>query len=262
VSRPRPAAPPRRLIVNADDFGLTAGVSRGILAAHRDGIVSSTTVIVTRPIDPALVDALRASGLGVGLHLNLTLGPPLSEPSRVPSLLDEEGRFARDAGVVAARARPEEARLELGNQIDAFRGLFGRFPTHLDSHHHVLAQAPLLPLLLFFARALRVPVRAQDARVRAAARAERLRTPDHFFGESGPEPCWTRERVLAQLRALPPGVTELMTHPGHYDDDLAYSRYGRQREDELAGLTDPAARELLAREGIHLVHFGALGGPA
>jgi len=248
----------RTLIVNADDFGLTEGVSRGILHAHRAGIVTSTTLMVNRPMTPDTLEALRDSGLGVGLHLNLTLGAPVSDPTRVSSLLDPEGRFVRDPAEVAARARPEEARLELGNQIDAFRERLGRFPTHLDSHHHVLAHEALLPLLFFFARALKVPLRAQDDRVRAAARQERLRTPDHFFGASGPEPCWTRDHVLASLQALPAGVSEFMTHPGYYDDDLAYSRYGRQRDEEVAGLTDPAARDLIAREGIRLAHFGAL----
>ena len=64
--------------------------------------------------------------------------------------------------------------------------------------------------------------------------------------------------MLAHLRALPDGVTEFMTHPGYYDEDLAYSRYGRQRETEVAGLTDPEARALIAREGIRLIHFGDL----
>ena len=70
--------PARSLIVNADDYGLTAGVSRGILDAHRRGIVTSTTLLVNRPVDPALIEALKASGMGVGLHLNLTLGPPVA----------------------------------------------------------------------------------------------------------------------------------------------------------------------------------------
>ncbi|PYO36811.1 MAG: hypothetical protein DMD86_04090 [Candidatus Rokuibacteriota bacterium] len=209
--------PARTLIVNADDFGLTGGVSRGILEAHRTGIVTSTTVIVNRPIDPVLLEALRASGLGVGLHLNLTLGPPVSDPKRVPSLVDAEGKFIRDAREVAARASKDEARIELGTQIDVFRRLLGRFPTHLE-----------------------------------------LRTPDHFVGESGPEPYWTAERVLQQLASLPGGVSEFMTHPGHYDEDLAYSRYGTQRDIELRGLTDPRARELIEREGIRLAHFGDL----
>ena len=138
----------RTLIVNADDFGLTGGVSRGILEAHRRGIVTSTTMIVTRPVDPASIEALRASGLGVGLHLNLTLGAPIADPRRVPSLVDADGKFVRDAPAAAARAVKDEARIELGNQIDAFRRAMGRFPTHLDSHHHVARYEPILEVML------------------------------------------------------------------------------------------------------------------
>src|SRR5262245_11890986 len=103
--------PARTLIVNADDFGLTGAVSRGILEAARRGIVTSTTAIVNRPIAPALVAELDASGLGVGLHLNLTLGAPVSDPRRVASLVDGQGRFVRDAREAAARARKDEARI-------------------------------------------------------------------------------------------------------------------------------------------------------
>jgi predicted glycoside hydrolase/deacetylase ChbG (UPF0249 family) len=249
--------PARTLIVNADDFGLTEGVSRGILEAHGAGIVTSTTVIVTRPIEDALIESLRASSLGVGLHLNLTLGPPVSNPRRVPSLVDANGVFIRDPAEVGARADKDEARIELGTQIDAFRRLIGRFPTHLDTHHHVGQHPPILDLVLEFARAIKAAVRSQDARVRAAARRLKLRTPDHFVGEAGPEACWTAERVLAELGSLPGGVTEFMTHPGRYDESLSYSRYGEQREAEMAGLTDPRARALIEREGIRLAHFGS-----
>jgi predicted glycoside hydrolase/deacetylase ChbG (UPF0249 family) len=248
----------RTLIVNADDFGLTPGVSRGILEAGARGIVTSTTVLVNRPIDPELIDRLESSGLGVGLHLNLTLGAPASDARRVPSLVDGEGRFVRDPREAAARADRDQARIELGNQIDAFRRLFGRFPTHLDSHHHVGVHAPILPLVLDFARAIDVPVRSQDDAVRAAARRARLRTPERMLGEAGTEAYWSAERLLEHLGALPAGVTEFMTHPGYFDDALAWSRYGRQRETELAALTDPRARALVQREGIRLAHFGAL----
>ncbi|MBI3104281.1 MAG: ChbG/HpnK family deacetylase [Candidatus Rokubacteria bacterium] len=249
---------PRVLIGNADDFGLTAGVSRGILHASRHGIVTSTTLLANRPLDPALLEGLQDSGLGVGLHVNLTLGAPVSPAARVPSLVDGEGCFIRDARAVAERLKVDEARIELGAQIDAFRGIMGRFPTHLDSHHHVGRHEPLLELMLFFARAINVPMRAQDAPGRQAALKAGVRTPDHFMGESGPEPYWSRERVLEQLRVLPEGVSEFMTHPGYYDEDLAYSRYGKQRETEIEGLTDPAARELIAREGIRLASFSNL----
>ena len=250
--------PARLLIVNADDYGLTAGVSRGILDAHRRGIVTSTTLLVNRPVDPALIEALKSSGLGVGLHMNLTLGPPVAPARRVASLVDGEGRFVRDAREAAQRARKDEARIELGMQIDEFRRVVGRFPTHLDSHHHVGRHEPILELVLDFARAIKVPVRTQDPEVRAMARKVALKTPDHFMGESGPDAYWSSERVLAHLRELPGGVTEFMTHPGYYDDDLSYSRYGRQRETEMTGLTDPRARALIEQEGIRLIHFGNL----
>jgi len=244
------------LIVNADDFGLTAGVSRGILEAHRNGIVTSTTLLVNRAIHPAHIEELKASALGVGAHLNLTLGTPVADPRRVPSLVDGEGRFIRDAREAAARARADEARIELGTQIDAFRNIMGRFPTHLDTHHHVGRFAPVLELVLDFARALRVPVRSQDADARRAARASGLRTPDHFVGDAGPEAYWSRARALEHLAELPAGLSEFMTHPGYFDDDLAYSRYGRQRETELAGLTDPGVRQAAHAYGIRLAHFG------
>ena len=248
--------PSRTLIVNADDFGLTRGVSRGILEAGANGIVTSTTLIVNRPLEPALVDELKASELGVGLHMNLTLGAPVANPKRVPSLVDAEGRFVRDAREAAKRASKDEARIELGTQIDEFRKIMGRFPTHLDTHHHIGRHEPILELVLDFARAIKVPLRSQDDGVRAAARRLTLRTPDHFMGESGPDPYWSAERVLEHLASLPGGVTEFMTHPGYFDDDLAYSRYGKQRETELAGLTDPRAREAVAQEAIRLAHFG------
>jgi len=251
------AAQAKVLIVNADDFGLTAGVSRGILDAHRNGIVTSTTLIVNRAIPPAQVEELKASALGVGVHLNLTLGAPVADPRRVPSLVDAAGGFIRNPREAAARAKIDEARIELGTQIDVFRKIMGRFPTHLDSHHHVGQFTPILELVLDFARALRVPVRSQNVGVRGAARALGLRTPEHFMGEAGPEAYWSRERALEHLAALPAGLSEFMTHPGYFDDDLAYSGYGRQRETELAGLTDRDVRQAVTAHGIRLAHFGS-----
>lgn len=246
------------LIVNADDFGLTAGVSRGILEAHRRGIVTSTTILLTRPVDVDLLAQLKASRLGVGLHLNLTLGAPLSPPSSVASLVDSDGKFIRDARQTAARAKPEEAGQELRAQVNAFLTLVGRPPTHLDTHHHVGRHSPIREVVWALARELGVPVRSQDETVRRAARAGGLRTPDHFFGESGPEPYWSAERLLSHLAALPDGVSEFMTHPGFFDADLAYSRYGKQREVELEGLTDPSVRRAVEAHGVRLCHFGEL----
>ena len=223
----------RTLIVNADDFGLTRGVSAGILAAHRHGIVTSTTVLVNGDPDRRQLAEARDSGLGLGLHVNLTLGKPLT---RGRSLVGADGRFVRDPVRAAAAAEAREIRREVEAQIEP----------------------PVRDVVLDVARAAGVAVRSQDAAARERARSAGLRTPDHFFGEAGPGAYWSLAQTLARLRALPPGVSEFMAHPGLFDDDLGYSRFGRQREIELAGLGGPAARGAAAALGIRLTHFGGL----
>jgi predicted glycoside hydrolase/deacetylase ChbG (UPF0249 family) len=253
------SGPERFLVVNADDFGLTAGVSRGILDAHRAGIVTSTTALANLPAQPdADGEACRASGLGIGLHVNLTWGAPVSPLAAVSSLVNGDGRFSRDLTRLAAAARPDEVRREVEAQIEAFGRRFGRPPTHLDSHHHVHRVRGIDEVVLGVAVAGRLPLRSQDAGFREGLRRHGARTPDHFLGEDSAEPYWTVERLLHALAGLPVGVTELMCHPGHYDEALAYSRYGRQRETELAALCDPEVRATVERLGIRRCHFGTL----
>jgi predicted glycoside hydrolase/deacetylase ChbG (UPF0249 family) len=245
----------RRLIVNADDWGLTRGVSEGILAAHRHGIVSSTTVLATAALDRELVARLRDSGLGLGLHLNLTLGAPLT---RGRSLVDGDGRFVRDARRAAARASAADVRMEVEAQVDRFASVLKRRPTHLDTHHHVGLHSPVREMVLELAAALAVPVRSQNSEARARARTARLRTPDHFFGESGPDAYWSLDRTIRHLRELPDGISEFMCHPGWFDAELAYSRYGRQREVEMIGLGTAAARGAVRALNIELCTFADL----
>ena len=245
----------RSLIVNADDFGLTRGVSAGILAAHRHGIVSSTTVMITLDVDREQLAEARDSGLGLGLHTNFTLGKPLT---RGRSLVDGKGMFVRDARRAAARAEAHDVRAEVEAQVTRFEKLVKRLPTHLDTHHHVGLYPPVRDVVLEVAREIGVPVRSQDAEARTRARSFGLRTPDHFFGESGPDAYWSPARTLAMLRALPSGVSGFMCHPGWFDADLGYSRYGRQREIEMTGLGGAVARGGVAALGIRLQHFGDL----
>ena len=245
----------RRLIVNADDFGLTQGVSAGILAAGRHGIVTSTTLLATARIDDETVARLRDSGLGVGIHVNFTLGRPLS---RGRSLVEAGGGFVRDARRAAARAETRDVEREVEAQIERFATLVRRAPTHLDSHHHVGLLSPVRETLLDAARRLGVAVRSQNPDARARARTAGLRTPDHFFGESGPDAYWSLARTRRVLRDLPSGVSEFMAHPGWCDAALSYSRYGRQRETEMVGLGGAPARATARALGITLCHFGDL----
>jgi predicted glycoside hydrolase/deacetylase ChbG (UPF0249 family) len=249
----------RLLVVNADDFGVTAGVSRGILESHRRGIVSSTTAMVNlAPQSDLEAEALGLPGLGVGLHFNLTWGGPVSPRDLVPSLVDGEGRFRRDPVAVARRAAPDEVRREAEAQIEAFARRFGRSPTHLDSHHHVHRRPGVLDAVADVAASAGLALRSPDAGFRDGLRRRGLRTADHFVGGDDPAPYWTLPRLLDTLAGLPTGVTELMCHPGYFDADLAYSRYGPPRETELAALTDPEARATLDRLDIRLCHFGTL----
>ncbi|MGH7278668.1 MAG: ChbG/HpnK family deacetylase, partial [Candidatus Rokuibacteriota bacterium] len=237
----------RRLIVNADDFGLTRGVSAGILAAHRHGIVTSTTVLVTAALDREQLAAARDSALGIGIHVNLTLGKPLT---RAASLTDGHGAFVRDARRAAAAAKPRDVEAEIEAQVDKFLSLLKQHPTHLDTHHHVGLYPPVREVVVAAGRRLGVALRSQDDTARARVRSAGLRTPDHFFGQSGPDAWWSPARTLEHLRRLPAGVSEFMTHPGLFDADLAYSRYGRQREIEMIGVGTPAARAAAAALGI------------
>jgi predicted glycoside hydrolase/deacetylase ChbG (UPF0249 family) len=249
----------RLLVVNADDFGLTPGVGRGILEAHRAGIVTSTTALVNlSPQGDLDAEAVGEAGLGVGLHVNLTWGAPVSPPAQVPSLVDGDGRFRRDPEVVAAHVTVEEVRREAEAQLDVFARRFGRSPTHLDSHHHVHRQPRVMDAIMEVALAAHLPVRSQDAGFRQGLRRYGVHTTDHFLGDAGMEPYWTVERLLDALAGLAVGVTELMCHPGRFDEALAGSRYGRQREVELRALCDPEVRATVDRLGIRLGHFGDL----
>lgn len=212
-------------------------------------------MLVTAAIDDDVLARLRDSDLGVGLHVNLTLGRPLT-PGR--SLTDGAGAFRRDARRQAATADAREVEREIDAQIDRFLDLLRRPPTHLDTHHHVGLYEPVHGIVLAAARRLGVAVRSQNAAARTRARSAGLATPDHFFGESGPEPYWSSARTLRHLRELPAGVSEFMTHPGWFDESLAWSRYGRQREVEMVGVGTPPARAAAQALGIALATFAGL----
>lgn len=249
----------RALIVNADDFNLTAGVSRGIAEAHRAGMVTSTTVLVNLP---GLRDNLRCiqdlPRLGLGLHLNLTFGPPISSPEKVHSLLDAGELFVRDPDWQLQAGDPQEIALEWTAQVEAFETAVGRPPTHLDTHHDLHARPPASEIAIDFARHLGIPLRPASPAVRAAMTAAGLPVPDRVIGDIAEEPYWTVARLLRSLDKLAPGVTELCCHPGRFDEALMVSRYNRQREAELEALIDPAVRRRVRERDVALLTYADL----
>jgi predicted glycoside hydrolase/deacetylase ChbG (UPF0249 family) len=249
-----------QLIVTADDFNLSEGVSRGILEAHHYGIVSETSVMVNLgDLRHAATMLTAAPDLGIGLHLNITRGYPVAPPGAVAGLLGPDGQFLGAPQALPAQLRSAAVRTEFQAQLDTFVQAFACLPRHLDTHHHVHQHPVVLEVTLDLAAALKLPVRSLDAPMRSAMTARGLASPAHFLGDAVDEPYWTVTRLLATLQAIQPGVTELMCHPGYFDDTIAYSRYGRQRDVERQTLCSPEVVAKLRQEGIQLVTYAALG---
>lgn len=266
----------RYLIVNGDDFGLSPAVSRGILEAHRSGILTSTSFMVNFPWAGEMAAMLQdAPDLGVGIHLNLTTGPPVLPPAEVPTLVNSEGRFSRAWMHLRFRVRPEEARREWCAQVERGIRLLGRLPTHLDTHRYLQAHPVFTEILLWVAKHYQIPaVRclypdtpapgSLGRRNLAEALVERyLRRSAEMIAQSGvrcPDAAragdFDLQTLLRRLAHLPSGVTELICHPGYVDEDLAsLSSLAAHREVELAALTAPAARLVIQEQGIRLVNF-------
>lgn len=228
----------RQLIVNADDLGLCSGVNQGILQAHREGIVTSATLMLNMEAAEEAIELARANpSLAVGLHLTLTAGRPLA--SEVASLIGPDGRFLR-MEALAASARADELEREVRAQVAAFLAT-GLPLSHIDSHHHVHMQLPQLgPIVARVAAELSVPVRGGVGHF-----------VSRFYGEA-----ITPEALAAILHDLPEGLSELMCHPGRIDPCLArLSSYVEQRTTELATLTSPRVRAILEAEQIGLTTY-------
>jgi predicted glycoside hydrolase/deacetylase ChbG (UPF0249 family) len=227
---------PRQLIVNADDFGLSHGVNRGIIRAHEQGIVTSSSLMVRWPAAvEAAVYARSRPQLSVGLHVDLAEW----------RFADEHWRLAYE---VADLTDSVAVAAEVARQLDRFRDLMGRDPSHLDSHQHVHREEPVRSILQREANALRVVLRGMDREVRYCG---------SFYGQSDKRyPCpeaISVEALVELLRGLPPGVTELGCHPG--DDAGLDSVYRTERLLECETLCHPEVRSELAREEIRLCSF-------
>ena len=250
----------RLLIVNADDFGRSKGVNHGIVRANREGIVTSTTLMTNAPsTGHAATLATTRPGLAIGVHLVLTYQKPLLDPSRIRSLVREDGSFWRPSELLARSLDKREALMEYRAQFARARELIGREPTHIDTHHWVHDHPALSWAVRELALETGAAARTHTPAQRDEYRASGVRTPDHFTREFQHPGHIGLEDLLTILGRLEDGVTELMCHPGEPDPELvATSAYARERPLELAVLTDPRVGEALERERITLTTFAEL----
>lgn len=282
----------RTLVVNADDFGLSAGVNAGIIGAFRRGIVRGASLMVTTPGFEDAVELARANAdLDLGIHLTLTNTRPALDPARIPSLVRRDGRFHSlsvfQARVAMKQLEPMELRAELLAQVARARRTKLRF-THLDGHHHVHLFGLVATLTGDLARQHAIPIvrRIEDAPCEGkngapagpptpASLGEAIKRGwlesadrrwggqffglprgDAFRGLTFPDSL-LRWRALAD--SLPYGVTELMCHPGLRDEATrALDPYVAGRERELRWLCDPRVAALLQENGVTLGSFRQL----
>lgn len=295
----RHSVPMKSLIVNADDFGLTEGVNRAILEGHENGIITSTTLMANgMAFDSAVAAALAAPKLGVGVHLNLTHGPPVSSASRVSSIVTPGGTFYPGPGILARRVLTRKAKLsdvesELRNQIEKIASAGIRI-THLDGHKHIHLLPPIFSVVLKLAHeygidCVRCPVEPAVSALRplrsgrrgwhdmakqylvgralstlAACQAGKLRgaglyRTERFYGLS--QTGFLNAALLEQiLRALPEGTSEIMCHPGYVDEALlgVRTRLHGERETEIEALTSVHIRQLVTELRIELISYEGL----
>jgi hypothetical protein len=272
-----------RLIVNADDYGRTPGVSQGIRKAHLEGIVTSTTALMNMPgVEEALLQAIReCPGLGLGVHLVATSGKPVLPSGRVPTLTGGDDSFHKMQMERLEQIKLDELREEWQAQVRRFVEVTGQAPDHLDSHHHfTFFSEPICRIMLDLASeygcAVRctLPARRPDETgglpcpiyeqasiyVPKLMREYGTRHPDHFEGTFYDQTA-TVEHLSGILNGLLEGCSELMCHPGYADEALLGeqgSGYNKPRENEIATLTDPRVIDLIGQRGIKKINFAGL----
>lgn len=264
----------RKLVVNADDFGFTRDVNQGIVEAHQRGILTATTLMAAGAFDESAFDdavrlALENPILDVGCHLVLVGAPPF--PVTVAQLVQ---------AVALKRIRIyDELATQVRRIVDA-----GVRPTHLDTHKHTHLLPPVLDAVARIAEEFHIPwvrrpfdfpytpegislakravaksmtaMRARSARVLAK---HGCRSTDHFAGFQITG-RYDAASLAKLLRALPPGSTEFMCHPGHLTQGLraAPTRLKESREEELRALTSPDVRAAIEECSIELCRYSDL----
>ena len=277
----------KRLIVNADDYGHTPGTCLGIRRAHLQGIVTSTSAMMNRPLAPAelTVAARTCPDLGVGVHLVLTTGKPLLPAERVATIIDTDGRFLK-LDKFCARLESmdiDQVWAEWNAQVEKFIRYFGKNPDHLDSHHHSSYFTPaLFERMCRLAEQLHCAIRkpfGPDATDAAIYLPESLievsirniqaftanpipPTTDRFIGNFFDTGA-TKDHLLAILADIATDPVhdtfELMCHPAAPDHELEMiSDYNDKRVEELAILQDAELPKKMQALNIKLIRYSDL----
>lgn len=243
-----------KLILNADDFGLSASVNKGIIDCFNEGLISSTTMMMNTPYtDEAIKLAKEHNIKNIGIHLNLTYGKSVLPASEVPSLVDENGVF-HYVCMLGYYTQYLDAKKELRAQIEKFLDS-GLTPDHLDHHHYFNEIPNILKAYLELAQEYKLPVRSMDENARNRAHEMGVKTTDEFsFAFHGNGVDISTFGVLKSLFWNRDISLEVLTHVGYIDDYTRNQTNYLVREDEINVLRE--AKKQGYFDDVELVGFG------
>lgn len=252
-----------KLILNADDFGLTESVNLGIIDCFKAGMVKSTTIMMNQPGTQHAIELYHQGMVPeVGLHFTVTAGKPLTSPELVPSLVDEHGNFFSNVTLFdKSDVNEDEVILELNAQYQAAIDA-GLKINHIDSHHFGGVFQPLKAAFARAANNIGLPVRRIDNIV-SGQDSLLVPTPDAFdmrFFDNGVSLTGLQDLLLSHQSMMPNGTVELMCHPALFASDelRSLSSYLTKRVEEHALLTNPALRQWISDNGIECIGFDQL----
>lgn len=246
-----------KLIINADDFGLTKGVSEGILDCIEKGVVTSTTAMVNGLyFQEAIEEAKKRNFKNIGIHLTLTWGKPILPVNKIQSLVDKNGCFYKRTS--EDKLNYEEVREELRAQIEKFLST-GIKPTHLDGHHHFYAfDEEILNVVLDLSNEYNLPLRGmpelKEHYTKKGVRSAEVFTSE-FYNENAEE-----SKLLNLILSHKQFKTvEVMCHPAYVDEDLINATsYNKLREKEFKILISDEIKQLINKENIELISYNEL----
>lgn len=241
----------KKIIINADDFGISEGAVLGIIKAHRDGILTSTTCMVNMPYAKlGLQLASEYPDLGVGIHLVLTVGQPLIDGAK--SYVDKDGNFLRPSAYPNEKpnADPDELYREWKAQIEKFIELAGKKPTHIDSHHHVHLLPQHRDVLIKLAKEYDLPIRQRE---QITNDYQYVRCNNQFYKDN------VNYEYLTSMINDFDEYGEIMCHPALLDWRLyQMSSYNIPRMKELDVLCDEKIKQFIKDNDIELINFSHL----
>ena len=245
-----------KLILNADDFGLSPSINKGILECFNEGLISSSTVMMNTPYTDEAIKVIKDNNLkNIGIHLNLTYGKSVLPASEVPSLVDDHGVF-HYVCMLGYYTQYLDAKKELKAQIEKFLS-YGLKPTHLDHHHYFNEIPNILKAYLELAQEYNLPVRAMDENARNLAKQMGVKTTDEFsFAFHGNGVDISTFDVLRSLFWDKDLSLEILTHVGYIDDYTRGQTNYMQRELEISVLRE--AKEKGYFDNVELIGFGDL----